>query len=461
MSSIRFLGAAGCVTGSRHLVEHEGKRILLDCGLFQGEKQLRLRNWDPFPVPGGTIDAVVLSHAHIDHMGWLPRLIRSGFKGKVYCTPATRDLAAIMLPDSARLQEEEAAYANRKNYSKHSPALPLYTEEDALRTLPHFRPIVYDEPIDIARGIRLTLGRAGHILGSAIVRLALSRGATSENVVFTGDLGRFDAPILADPEKTTDATTLLIECTYGDRKHDEVSPRQLLRDLVHETVQRKACLLIPAFAIGRTQDILFHLRQFQLANEIPSLPIYVDSPMAIDATSLFIAHREDHDPQMAKQIAEGRRPLEPSFVEFSRSVEESKALNGRSGPLIIISASGMATGGRILHHLEHKLPDPNTIVVFSGYQASGTRGRKLLEGAKEIRIHGQTIPVRARITQIGGFSAHADWTEMDRWLAGFRQSPKRTFCVHGEPPGLEATRARLTARGWNAIVPAYLDEVAL
>jgi metallo-beta-lactamase family protein len=459
MASIQFLGAAGTVTGSRHLLEHEGHRVLLDCGLFQGEKELRLRNWAPFPVPPGSIEAVVLSHAHIDHTGWLPGLVRDGFTGKAFCTPATRDLAAIMLPDSGRLQEEEAEFANRRKYSKHTPALPLYTEEDAVLALRSLRPMIYGEPFEVAPGVRVTFHRAGHILGSATVRVDLtSRDGATRSIVFTGDLGRYDTPILADPEPVSDATTLIMECTYGDRQHEAEAPRQLLLQLVREAIARNSVLLVPAFAIGRTQDVLYHLRQLQLAGELPSLPIFVDSPMACDATPLYLAHREDHDPEMQRELMEGRRPLQPSFVEFARSVEESKALNGRHGPMIIISASGMATGGRVLHHLAQRLPDPNTIVVFTGYQAGGTRGRKLLEGVPEIRIHGVPVTVKARITQIRGFSAHADSVEMDRWLEGFRKPPAQVFCVHGEAGGLEATRARLTARGWSTIVPKYLEK---
>jgi metallo-beta-lactamase family protein len=459
--SIQFLGAAGTVTGSRHLVEHNGHRVLLDCGLFQGEKEVRLRNWSAFPVPPGTIDAVVLSHAHIDHTGWLPRLIRDGFRGKVYCTPATRDLAAIMLPDSARLQEEEAAYANRKRYSKHSPALPLYTEADAVRALSFLRPVVYGDTFDIAPGFQLTFHRAGHILGSATVRLDLKGAQRSESIVFTGDLGRFSTPILADPEAVSDATTLIMECTYGDRLHEPESPRELLRDLVRDAIKRKSVLLVPAFAIGRTQDLLYHLRQLQLASELPTVPVFVDSPMACDATPLYLAHREDHDDEMTRQIVDGRRPLSPDGLEFARSVTESKALNERKGPLIIISASGMATGGRVLHHLARLLPNPENTVVFTGYQAGGSRGAKLLAGVPEIRIHGDMVPVKARIAQIRGFSAHADWGEMNQWLAGFKQPPRHVFCVHGETASLEATRARLAARGWPAVVPKHQERVEI
>lgn len=461
MPSIQFLGAAGTVTGSRHLVEHGGHRILLDCGLFQGEKAIRQRNWEAFPVPPQTIDAVVLSHAHIDHTGWLPRLVRDGFRGAVYASGATRDLAAIMLPDSARLQEEEAEFANRRRYSRHAPALPLYTETDAARALPLFRTVGYDEPRDIAPGITLSLTRAGHILGSAIVRLELDGDGPRQSVVFSGDLGRYDTPIIPAPEAFAGATTLLVECTYGDRTHEEENPREALGKVVRDVVASKGVLLIPAFAIGRTQDLLYHLRQLQLAGSIPSLPIFVDSPMACDATPLYLLHREEQDDEMIRQLVEGRRPLQPSNLEFARSVGESKAINDVKGPMIIISASGMATGGRVLHHLAKRLPLEGTTVLFAGYQAAGSRGRKLLDGLPFVRIHGVDVPVRAKIMKISGFSAHADFQEVDRWLSSVKTPPMRTFCVHGEAGALEATRARLTARGWNAHVPAHLERVEL
>ncbi|AKU90858.1 MBL fold metallo-hydrolase RNA specificity domain-containing protein [Vulgatibacter incomptus] len=462
MATIQFLGAAGTVTGSSYLVEHEGKRILLDCGLFQGEKALRQRNWAPFPVPPESLDAVVLSHAHIDHSGGLPRLVKQGFDGPIHATPATRDLLAIMLPDSGRLHEEEAADANRLRYSKHMPALPLYTEADAIRCLNRIETIRYGVPRHLDGGVSVTLHRAGHILGSAIVQLDLSgAGGYRHTLVFSGDLGRYDQPIIPDPEPIKRATSLLLECTYGDRLHEAPSPREELGAIVREVVERNGVLLIPAFAIGRTQDILFHLRQLQLAKEIPSLPIFVDSPMACDATPLYLLHREEHDEEMLRQIVHGEKPLHPERVEFTQSVTESKAIAARSRPMIILSAAGMATGGRVLHHLARLLPDEHATVLFVGYQAGGSRGRKLLEGSRWIRIHGRDVPVKAQIRELRGFSAHADHAEADRWLASFGSPPTRTFCVHGEPAGLEATRARLEARGWPAYVPSYLERVEL
>lgn len=463
MASIRFLGAAGTVTGSRHLVEHEGKRILLDCGLFQGEKLWRRRNWNPFPVPPSTIDVVVLSHAHIDHTGYLPRLIRDGFEGQVICTPATRDLLAIMLPDSGRLHEEEARYANEQRYSRHDPALPLYTEEDANRCMSQVETLRYGAQREIAPGVVLTFHRAGHILGSASVQLDLyGAGGYRHTVVYSGDLGRYDMPIIHDPAALQRATTLLIESTYGDREHLEADPRGALGAAVRQMVERRGVLIIPSFAIGRCQDLLYHLRQLQLADEIPRrLPIFVDSPMAIDATPLYLMHRDEHDEEMVQMITEGMEPLHPSWVEFTRSVRQSQEINDREGPMIIISASGMATGGRVLHHLKRRLPDPKTSVLFVGYQAQGTRGRKLLDGARYIRIHGNDVPVKATIGRIDGFSAHGDASDVDRWLSSFGMPPVRTFCIHGEPSALEAMRARLERRGWPAYVPGYEEKVEL
>ncbi len=462
MASIHFLGAAGTVTGSRHLLEHEGKRILLDCGLFQGLKAIRKKNWDRFPVTPRSIDAVVLSHAHIDHTGWLPRLLDEGFKGPIYCTPATRDLCAIMLPDSARLQEEEARYANKKGYSKHHPALPLYTEESALRCIPRMHALPYDRPKELCKGMTVTLHHAGHILGSAIVQVNLEGGdADGDRVIFTGDLGRPNTPIICDPAEIPRAHTLLLESTYGDRLHESHHPQSDLSDEVERTVAEKRVLIIPSFAIGRTQHILYHLYKLQQASRIPALPIFVDSPMACNATPLYLLHRDEHDPEMARAMLAGEDLLHPNHVEFTRSVEASRAINRHGGPMIIISAAGMATGGRVLHHLKRRLPDPETTVLFVGYQAVGTRGRRLLEGEQSVRIHGVNVPVRARIGQIYGFSAHADYGEVDAWLSHFGRPPKRTFLVHGEPSSLDAARARLTGRGWNVVVPNYLERFDL
>jgi metallo-beta-lactamase family protein len=465
MSSIRFLGAAGTVTGSRYLVRTPGGALLVDAGLFQGQKELRLRNWEAFPVPPASLDAILLTHAHIDHCGALPLLVRDGFRGPVYCTSATRDLAHLLLPDSGRLQEEEARFANKRGYSKHAPrALPLYTEADALAALRQLVPVPYGARRVIRPGVAVTFARAGHILGSATVLMELSNGSASEGasrrILFSGDLGRYGAPILTDPEAAAGAEDMLVECTYGDRLH-QGSPREELRDVVREAIRRGGALLIPAFAIGRTQEILFQLRELEAEKEIPELPVFVDSPMAVDATPIYLAHREDHDDQMTRLFARGIEPLRPARLQFARAPEQSKALNRIQGPCVILSASGMATGGRILHHLENRLPDERTTVLLVGYQAAGTRGWSLQNGAQTLRMHGQDVPVRARVLAISGFSAHADKSEVDRWLDTAPRPPGRVFCVHGEPASLASTSHRLTERGWRALVPRHGEEVPL
>jgi metallo-beta-lactamase family protein len=459
MASIQFLGAAGTVTGSKFLLEHEGHQVLVDCGLFQGLKALRLRNWESTPVDPKKLDAVVLTHAHIDHTGALPRLVRDGYRGPVFCTSGTRDLVGLLLPDSARLQEEEARYANEQRYSRHDPALPLYGVEDAERTLKLLESFGYERTREILPGISLTFFRAGHILGSAICCFELH--STRQRVVFTGDLGRYQAPILRDPAKVSFATTVVTECTYGDREHGERKPIDALAEAVNEAHRRGGMMVIPAFAIGRTQELLYHLRVLEEQRRIPSLDVYVDSPMACDATPIYLAHSEDHDLLTSSVTQRGKSPFATERTHFVNSVEQSKGLNRLTGPGIIISASGMATGGRVLHHLAHRLPDAKNTVLFVGYQAAGTRGRRILEGEKEIKIHGRLVPVNAQLRSVSGFSAHADWTEVLRWMDGFEQKPKQTLLVHGEPVALEAMRRRCEERGWSAYVPAHMERVEL
>jgi metallo-beta-lactamase family protein len=462
MTSIRFLGAAGTVTGSRHLVQHGQSRVLVDTGLFQGSKELRLRNRAPWPVAPESLDAVVLTHAHIDHTGGLPMLVRDGFPGLVHCTPATRDLLGLLLPDSGRLQEEEAGYANKKGYSKHAPnARPLYTEADAVAALPRLRGLAYGERREIAKGITVRCRHAGHILGSATVELELA-GDPPKRILFSGDLGRFDAPILPDPEAAGDGyDALLVESTYGGRKHEGGTPGEALAQELRAAADRKGVLLIPAFAIGRTQEILFAIKELEQARAVPELPVYVDSPMAVDATPLFLAHREDHDDEMSRRIAAGEEPLRPAKLAFVRSVGQSKGLNDRTGPFVIVSASGMATGGRVLHHLARRLPDPTTTVLLVGFQAAGTRGASLQAGAESVKIHGDMVPVKARIATISGFSAHADEDEIVRWLGTFSHPPRMSFLVHGEATTLAAAQARMDRLGWPAKVPRHLEEVAI
>jgi metallo-beta-lactamase family protein len=463
MASIRFLGAAGTVTGSRFLLESAGRRVLVDAGLFQGMKALRLRNWAPFPVDPASIDAVVLTHAHIDHAGALPLLVRDGFRGPAFCTPATLDLARLLLPDSARLQEEEARYANLKGYSKHAPhARPLYGAEDAAQALARLVPVPYAHRLEVAPGFTLRYSRAGHILGSASVSLEVARaGGAPVRVGVSGDLGRFGAPILPDPEPPAPADVLLVESTYGDRSHPAEPPADALAREVNAAVGRGGALVVPAFAVGRIQEILFLLRELEQARRIPTLPVFVDSPMAVDATAIHLAHRDDHDREMDALFARGIEPLRPARLAFTRSPEQSKAINRLEGPCVVLSASGMATGGRVLHHLARRLPDERTTVLLVGYQAAGTRGWSLQNGARTVRIHGADVPVRATVVALSNFSAHGDRSEVARWLDGFAVPPGRVYCVHGEPPALEAHAHAIRARGWSAEVARDQESVDL
>jgi metallo-beta-lactamase family protein len=462
MASIHFLGAAGTVTGSRHLVRAPGGSVLVDAGLFQGLKELRLRNWGPFGVPPASIDALVLTHAHIDHSGALPILARDGFEGPVYCTPATRDLAHLLLPDSAKLQEEEARFANQRGYSRHAPrARPLYTEADARAALRRLVPIPYGVRRRVRPGIAIRFHRAGHILGSALVEMEVEvPGKGVRRILFSGDLGRYGAPILPDPEAAPAVDDLLVECTYGDRTH-QGDPRQELRQAVLHAARQGGALLVPAFAIGRTQELLFVLRELEASGQIPVLPVFLDSPMALDATPIYVAHREDHDDEMARLFDAGVEPLRTGRIAFARTPEQSKAINHVQGACIIISASGMATGGRVLHHLERRLPDPRTTVLLVGYQAAGTRGWSLQNGAREVRMHGQDVPVRATVRALSGLSAHADKDELGRWLSTLPRPPSRVFCVHGEPAALAAVAERLRAQGWDARAPRHGEEAPL
>lgn len=456
MSTIQFLGAAGTVTGSMHLVTANGKRVLLDCGLFQGLKDLRLRNWREPTFDPQTIDAVVISHAHIDHTGSLPLLVRRGYRGPIYCTAATADLLGVLLPDSAHLQEEEAERANRYGYSKHKPALPLYTAADAQRALDQLERAGYERAFSVAGDFAVTYRSAGHILGAATVDLKLGSGP---RVVYSGDLGRYDRPILPDPEPVPAADLLLLESTYGDRIHPAGTADELAQ-VVNETADRGGALLVPAFVVDRTQELLWMLQRLEEARRIPVLPVYVDSPSAIEVTEIYRHHVEAENGEMQRRIQAGQDPLRTERIQLCRSVQESKALNDVRGPVIIISASGMATGGRILHHLQHRLPDPRTTVLLVGYQAAGTRGRSLQDGAKAIKMFGEQVPVRARVATIHGLSAHADQSELLRWLGGFARAPGITYLVHGEPESAQALAQAITARyGWAVRVAQDRQQV--
>jgi metallo-beta-lactamase family protein len=457
MAKITFLGAAGTVTGSKYLVEAGGRRLLVDCGLFEGSKELKQRNWEPLPIDPATIDWVLLTHAHIDHTGYLPRLVRNGFRGPIYSNAATRELCALLLPDSAHLQEEDARFAAKKGYSSHAQPLPLYTVEESQAALALYREIPRADTFTISPQFSVRPHDAGHILGSSWLDLTITENGKQTLVVFSGDLGRYDQPILNDPESPTRADFLLCESTYGDRDHPAGSVPDELADIVNQTAKRGGAIVIPSFAIGRTQTLMFYLRQLEEQQRIPRLPTYVDSPMAINATDLYENHREDHDLEFTREETSGNHdPLNVHEVHMTRTVEDSKKINDVVSPCIIISASGMATGGRILHHLARRLPDSRSAVLLVGYQAEGSGGRALLEGAKFLKIHGEEIPVRARIVEIAQLSAHAGKSELLRWLSGFKAPPRQTFLVHGEPVALNALRDAVSAQfRWPVTIPAY------
>ena len=448
-ATLTFLGAAGTVTGSRHVLESGQTRLLLDCGLFQGLKELRLRNWAPSPVPATDVAGVLLSHAHIDHSGALPRLGREGFRGPIYCTGATAELLGIMLPDAAHLQEEEAEFANRHGTSKHAPALPLFTTADADRVLTQVRPVGFNESFSPAAGVSARFINSGHILGAAFIEVSID----GRTLVFTGDIGRYGVPIMRDPDPVAAADVLLLESTYGNRLHPPDDHHAMLAAAVERAVAQTAWLLIPAFAIGRTQEILYDLRGLEDVARIPSLPVYLDSPMGDKATAIYARHTEEHDPDARGLEAAGGRPFAPKNLRICKSVEDSKRLNDTDGPGILIAGSGMATGGRILHHFVRRLSDARTTVLFVGYQAAGTRGRLLREGARQMKMLGQSVPVRAAIMASDAYSAHADQGEILRWLGGFTRPPAATYIVHGEPDAASALQVRIASQlKWRAVV---------
>ena len=454
MSSLTFLGAARTVTGSKYLLDLDGQRILFDCGLFQGLKDLRLRNWAPLPIPADTIDAVVLTHAHIDHTGWLPRLIGQGFKGSVYCTGGTADLCKLVLPDAAHLQEEDAKFANKRGYSKHQPALPLYTGEDAAEALSRLKPSPFNRKIAVAN-IEVEFINAGHLLGSSYV-LATRKDKSGGRILFGGDLGRYSRPILPDPSPGVDADVLLVESTYGDRIHPAEDDGARLAQIISDTIARRGKVIIPAFAIGRVEELLYWLFRLEDEGRLPKLPIYVDSPMAIKGIAYYSARADELD----KEILEMRRKL-PRFTAVN-SAMESKALVQDETPAVVIASSGMATGGRVVHHLLAGLPDARNTVLFVGYQAAGTRGRQLVDGAQFVKMYGQQVPVHARIEKIDGMSSHADSGEIIRWMRTFPHAPKTTYLVHGEITAQEALKLRISKElGWNVEIPSHGQTVSL
>jgi metallo-beta-lactamase family protein len=461
-ATIEFLGAAGTVTGSKFLVNAQDRRLVVDCGLYQGLKELRLRNWERLPLDPPSVDWVVLTHGHIDHTGYLPRFFAGGFRGAVYATRATADLLKILLPDSGHLQEEEAAYHNKRGTSKHRPALPLYTAQDGHRAAERVTGIAYREAVDLAPGVRFMFKRAGHILGSAHVALELGEGPQRRRVVFSGDLGRYGAPILPDPMPIEDADYIVVESTYGDRRHDPEPVSDQLERLVTAAVRRGGGIVVPAFAIGRTQELMYYLDGLEKARRIPRLPIWMDSPMAIEATQIYCAHPEDFDGEMQELMRRRACPLQAGEFRLARTPDESRALNAVKGPMMIISASGMATGGRVVHHLRVRLPDPRTTVLLVGYQAAGTRGRRLLDGEKTLRMFGEDVPVRATVETVHGLSAHADADGLLRWLRTAAHPPKRVFVVHGEPGPAHVLAQRITTElGWDVVEPGYRDRATL
>jgi len=457
-TTLRFLGASGTVTGSRFLLQAAERRVLLDCGLFQGGRALRRRNWEAPSFDPAGLDGVILSHAHLDHSGYLPVLARAGFRGPVDCTAGTRDLLKVLLPDAARLEEEQASSANRHGWSRHVPARPLFTQADAEDALGLLRTRPYGLAWEPAPGLRALFRRAGHILGSATVEVRIG---ASTCLVYSGDLGRPDQPILRDPEPVPEADVLLIESSYGDRRHASDPVGQLAR-VVCAAVQRGGALLIPAFAVGRTQSLVWILRQLEDAGRIPRVPVFLDSPMANHISEATCRHAEDHDLEMRTAMEEDRCPLCCRTYQLVSTPEESKALNDRPGAMIVIAGSGMVTGGRILYHLRHRLPDPRTTILLVGYQAEGTRGRSLQEGAPRLRIFGQDVDVGAQVEVIDGLSAHADQGEILRWLAGFRRPPRQTWVVHGEPGPASALAALVREKlGWSAAVAEDGQEIDL
>ncbi len=458
MISIQFLGAAGTVTGSKHMVRFPGDReLLVDCGLFQGAKEWRERNWSPLPVSSKNVEWIALTHAHLDHVGFLPRLAAEGFKGPVHCTPATVDLAGIVLPDSGHLQEEEAEYANHKKFSKHAKALPLYTYDQAVESLKLLKPVPFHKDFQVDGEIRGRFLRAGHILGSGFLEMRYK----GLNVLFSGDLGRprEDAAI---PEPVMEADYLLLESTYGNRLHSKADPRPKLAEILTSTAKKGGSVVIPAFAVERTERLLFMLKKLMETGMAPKLPVFVDSPMAVEAVKIFQRHREEFDDATVRMIDRYGSPTDWPNFHYSTTRAESVRINEEKRPHVVISASGMLTGGRVLHHLERRLPDPRCTVVFVGFQAPGSRGQLLQSGRTEIKMFGKIIPVKCRIETLDQFSDHADYEEILGWLKNFKRPPKRTFLVHGEPTGAEALRERINkAYGWDVQVAKYLEKVEL
>lgn len=459
---IKFLGAARSVTGSKYLLEVDSQKILLDCGLFQGQKELRLRNWDTLPIDPATIDVVVLTHAHIDHIGYLPRLVKDGFSGKIICTQATEDLLKIMLMDAAKLQEEEALFAFKRGYSKHEKPQPLFTTDDAKLVLLLSESHPLKKNISLSNNVSVVFYNSGHILGSAFAEFHLQGAREEKKILFSGDLGRYEDPVMFAPDAPADPDVLIVESTYGNRLNPQVDVEEQLTKIVNEACDHNGALVIPAFALGRTQSLVYYLTKLMDAKVIPLLPIYIDSPMAINVTDLYERHGGIHKIKVTREGSQLISIFDSPQIHFCHTREGSKALNEIKKPVIIISASGMATGGRILHHLTHRLPRTTDTILFAGYQAEGSRGRKILEGEKTVRIFGEDIPVNCHVREVHGLSAHADQSELMQWLGHIQKAPKLTFITHGELESASALSHLIEEEmGWKTIVPEYLQTVNL
>src|SRR5215467_14622620 len=464
MAKLTFLGAAGCVTGSKYLVEAAGKRLLVDCGIFQGSDDLKERNWKPLPIDPKTIDYAVLTHAHLDHTGWLPCLTRDGYRGSIFANQATIELTTLLLKDSAHLQEEDAERAQRKNWTRHANPRALYTSVEVEPVLKQLQVMPRSGGFDISPEFHVDSYDAGHILGSSSLVLTITEAAKKTVILFSGDIGRYNQPILKDPTTPPVAADLLVcESTYGDRDHAAGDAAELLAQVVNRVSKRGGCIVIPAFAIGRTQTFMYYLRQLEDQQRIPALPVYIDSPMALSATDLYVRHKEDHDLEFSREEADGKGdPLSVHQFHLTRTAEESKAINAVKTPCIIVSASGMVSGGRVLHHLVQRLPDAKNAVILAGFQAEGTRGRALQEGAKTLNLFGSAVPVCAEIVEMGQFSAHAGKSELLRWLAALPSPPKQTYLTQGEPAAAQALQAAIQQKpGWKAAVARYLDTVGV
>jgi metallo-beta-lactamase family protein len=461
--SLRFLGAAGTVTGSKYSLTVGDQKLLIDCGLFQGAKELRLQNWQPLPEAADGFQAMLLTHAHIDHSGYIPRLVRQGFAGRILCTSPTLELCELLLQDSAKIQQEEADYLNRQQISRHQPALPLYNEEDVAAALPLLKACSYGQKIQVLPGIEVTFHEAGHILGSAWLELDLHEpGARPIKLVMSGDLGRENAPILKDPEPPVECDYLVVEATYGDRAHSDepIGPR--LAEVVQQAVHQKGVLVIPAFAVERAQELIYILAELYAQRDIARIPVFLDSPMATQATHIFERHRDCYDAEARERVLLTGGLLNYRKLKLCETREQSKAIARTPPPYVVISASGMATGGRVLHHLRRHLPDPASIILLVGFQAEGTRGWRLQQGEKSVRIFAEDVTVRARVEMLDGFSGHADFRQINRWLQHLQRPPRRVFLVHGEAASLAAQQARIQSWvGWNAHVAEAMETVEL